>query len=142
MTDVFSRKKRSEVMSKIRCRNTKPELILRKLLFARGFRYRVNCTSLPGKPDILLPRYKTVIMVNGCFWHGHTGCRYFVLPKTRTEFWSRKIAANKLNDAKKAAQLRKLGWRVLVSWECIIKRNPDREADRLERKLKEQQIHH
>ena len=92
--DIWDKEKRSQVMSKIRSKNTKPELALRKALFARGFRFRVNDKRLPGKPDIVLPKYKTVIFVNGCFWHRHEGCKYAYTPKTNAQFWIEKITSN------------------------------------------------
>ena len=94
MTDVHNKETRSFNMSRIKGKNTKPEMLVRKFLFANGFRYRLHDTKLPGKPDIVLPKYKTVIFVNGCFWHGHKGCPYFVLPKTRIEWWFQKIKGN------------------------------------------------
>src|SRR5690554_557805 len=96
--DIWDKEKRSEVMSKIRSKNTRPEMILRKALFARGFRYRVNDRRLPGTPDIVLPKYRTVVFVHGCFWHGHDGCKYASIPKTNTEFWVDKITTNKKRD--------------------------------------------
>lgn len=108
-------------MSQIKGKNTKPEMIVRKYLFSKGFRYRVNVSSLPGKPDIVLPKYKTVIFVNGCFWHGHQGCKYFVLPKTRTDWWKAKIQRNIDRDAAERDQLRSMGWRTMVVWECKLK---------------------
>ena len=107
-------------MSRIRSKNTKPEMLVRKFLFAKGFRYRVNDKKLPGKPDIVLPKYKTVIFVHGCFWHGHEGCRYYVVPKTRTEWWLEKIGRNKINDKKNSSFLRKTNWKVLTIWECNL----------------------
>lgn len=95
MTDVHSQETRSYNMSRIKAKDTKPELLVRKYLFCKGFRYRVNAKDLPGKPDIVLPKYKTVIFIHGCFWHGHEGCKYFVIPKTRTEWWTEKIRKNK-----------------------------------------------
>lgn len=109
-------------MSCIRSKNTTPELILRKALFANGFRYRMNDSSLPGKPDIVLKRYKIVIFVHGCFWHGHQGCKYFVVPKTRTEWWLNKIAGNQRNDTKRKAELKQDGWNVLEVFECELKK--------------------
>lgn len=109
-------------MSRIRCRDTKPEEIVRKYLFSRGFRYRKNDPSLPGKPDIVLPKYKTVIFVNGCFWHGHEGCRYFVWPKNNSDFWKKKIEGNMARDVKNYQLLHNLGWRVLIVWECDLKK--------------------
>ena len=108
-------------MSKIRSKDTKPELALRKALFARGFRYRVNDKKLPGKPDIVLPKYKTVIFLHGCFWHRHEGCKYAYTPKTNTEFWVDKITSNKERDKINFQILTELGWNVLTVWECEIR---------------------
>lgn len=94
---------------------------MRKYLFSKGFRYRKNDKRLPGTPDIVLPKYKTVIFVNCCFWHGHEGCRFFVVPKTNTEFWVNKIEANKQRDSRKTNDLQSLGWKVIVVWECQLK---------------------
>ena len=101
--------------------NTKPELMVRRFLFGNGFRYRINVKSLPGKPDILLPKYRTAIFINGCFWHGHPDCKYFVIPKTRTEWWIKKIQKTKERDESACHQLRLLGWNVIVVWECQLK---------------------
>lgn len=119
--DVHSKEIRSYNMSRIKSSNTKPEEIVRKYLFSKGFRYRKNDKRLPGTPDIVLPKYKTVIFVNGCFWHGHEGCRFFVVPKTNTEFWVNKIEANKQRDSRKTNDLQSLGWKVIVVWECQLK---------------------
>lgn len=108
-------------MYRIRNKDTKPEIMLRKALFARGFRYRVNVKSLPGKPDIVLPRYKTVIFVHGCFWHGHPGCKYAYTPKSNTEFWVNKISNNKKRDVETEFKLKELGWKVITVWECEIR---------------------
>ncbi len=121
MADVHSPETRSYNMSRIRGKNTKPEELVRKYLFARGFRYRKNDARLPGKPDIVLPKYKTVIFVNGCFWHGHKGCRYFVWPKNNADFWKKKIGGNIERDAKNLRLLTELGWKVIVVWECELK---------------------
>ena len=121
MTDVHDKVTRSYNMSQIKGSNTKPEILVRKFLFSKGFRYRINDKKLPGKPDIVLPKYKTVIFVNGCFWHGHENCKYFTLPKTRTEWWKEKIEKNIENDLNKHSQLLDLGYRVLMIWECEIK---------------------
>ena len=121
MADVHSPETRSYNMSRIRGRNTKPEELVRKYLFAQGFRYRKNDARLPGKPDIVLPKYKTVIFVNGCFWHAHEGCRYFVWPKNNAEFWKKKIGGNVERDAKNQRLLKELGWRIIVVWECELK---------------------
>ena len=119
--DIWSKEKRSECMSKIRSKDTKPELALRKALFARGFRYRVNDKHLPGKPDIVLSKYKTVIFLHGCFWHKHEGCKYAGTPKTNTEFWVDKITSNSQRDNVNAEKLTALGWNVLTVWECEIR---------------------
>ncbi len=108
-------------MSRIKAKDTKPELLVRKYLFSKGFRYRVNVKNLSGKPDIVLPKYKTVIFIHGCFWHGHEGCRYFVIPKTRTEWWTEKIRKNKERDQTKHLALRQTGWNVMTVWECQLK---------------------
>ena len=108
-------------MSKIKGKNTKPEEIVRKYLFSKGFRYRKNDRRLPGSPDIVLPKYKTVIFVNGCFWHKHEGCKYFVWPKDNAEFWKNKILANVMRDGQKQQQLESQGWKVITIWECELK---------------------
>ena len=119
--DIWNKEKRSECMSRIRSKNTKPELALRKALFARGFRYRVNDKKLPGKPDIVLPKYKTVIFIHGCFWHGHEDCKYAYIPKTNTRFWIDKITSNAERGKVNAEKLTALGWNVLTVWECEIR---------------------
>ncbi len=116
-------------MSCIKGKNTKPEEIVRKYLFSQGFRYRKNDKRLPGTPDIVLPKYRTVIFVNGCFWHGHQGCRYFVVPKTNTDFWMNKIDTNRIRDQKKISELEAMGWKVIVIWECELK--PGKQDDTL-----------
>jgi DNA mismatch endonuclease, patch repair protein len=121
MADVHTPEIRSYNMSQIRNKNTKPELIVRKFLFSHGFRYRINDKKLSGKPDIVLPKYKTVIFVHGCFWHGHEGCKYFVIPKTRTEWWLNKITGNKQKDIENFNKLRSFGWKVLTIFECELK---------------------
>lgn len=127
MADVHTPGQRSYNMSQIRGKNTKPEELVRKYLFSQGFRYRKNDPRLPGKPDIVLPKYKTVIFVNGCFWHGHEGCRYFVWPKNNAEFWKAKISGNIQRDAQSIRLLRDQGWNVIVVWECELKK-ANREA--------------
>lgn len=123
MADCHSKETRSYNMSRIRSKNTKPEEIVRKHLFSQGFRYRKNDSKLPGKPDIVLPKYKTVIFVNGCFWHGHTGCRYFVWPKSNVDFWRSKIDGNIERDSANYTRLTDIGWRILVIWECELKKS-------------------
>ena len=119
--DIWDKEKRSQVMSKIRSKNTKPELALRKALFARGFRFRVNDKRLPGKPDIVLPKYKTVIFVHGCFWHKHEACKYAYTPKTNTQFWIDKITSNIERDKINTDKLAIARWNVLIVWECEVR---------------------
>lgn len=121
MTDVHDKATRSYNMSRIKGKNTKPEMLVRRFLFSMGFRYRLHDKSLPGKPDIVLPKYKTVIFVHGCFWHGHEGCKYFKWPKTRTEWWKEKIMSNKEHDAETMLKLRVQGWNVIYIFECELK---------------------
>ena len=124
-------------MSRIRSKDTKPEELVRKYLFSQGFRYRKYDRRLPGKPDIVLPKYKTVIFVNGCFWHGHEGCRYFVWPKNNAEFWTEKIAGNILRDKRNREALVDQGWRVNEIWECELKKKSAQETlDHLVQKLR------
>jgi len=138
MTDVHDIETRSFNMSMIKGKNTKPEILVRKFLFQNGFRYRLNYSKLPGKPDIVLPKYKTVIFVNGCFWHGHEGCKYFVVPKTRTKWWINKIKETKRRDNLKAEKLEQLGWIIQVIWECELKPgNVEQTLNDLLLKLKE-----
>ena len=119
--DVHDKETRSYNMSRIKGKDTKPEEIVCKYLFSQGFRYRKNDKRLPGKPDIVLPKYKTAIFINGCFWHKHEGCRYFVWPKSNPEFWREKIEGTVERDKKKTAELVAAGWRVLIIWECELK---------------------
>jgi DNA mismatch endonuclease (patch repair protein) len=121
MTDIHNTETRSYNMSRIKGRNTKPEIVVRKFLFTNGFRYRLNDKKLPGKPDIVLHKYKTVIFVNGCFWHGHEGCKYFVIPKTKTEWWLNKINATKKRDCENTKKLTEAGWNVIEIYECELK---------------------
>lgn len=120
--DVHTKEVRSYNMSRIRGTNTKPEETVRKYLFSKGFRYRKNVRDLPGKPDIVLPKYKTVIFVNGCFWHMHEGCRYFVWPASNQEFWRAKLEGNSKRDKDNEYKLRQMGWNVLTIWECQLKK--------------------
>jgi DNA mismatch endonuclease, patch repair protein len=108
-------------MSMIKGKNTKPEMLVRKFLHTNDYRYKLHDKKLPGKPDIVLPKYHTVIFVHGCFWHGHTNCKYFVVPKTRTQWWTDKINRNKANDEKAVKALKKEGWKVINVWECDLK---------------------
>jgi DNA mismatch endonuclease (patch repair protein) len=115
-------------MASIKGRDTKGELLVRRYLFRRGFRFRVNDRRLVGRPDIVLPKYRTVVFVNGCFWHAHEGCPYFVRPKTNTAFWDRKFARNRERDRRVCRSLTEQGWRVIVVWECELKGKEQREA--------------
>jgi DNA mismatch endonuclease, patch repair protein len=121
MADVHSKAVRSYNMSRIKGKDTKPELLVRKFLHKNGFRYRLHVKDLPGKPDIVLPKYKTVIFIHGCFWHGHEGCKYYVVPKTRSEWWLNKITGNVNNGIKAEEILTAKGWKVLKIWGCELK---------------------
>ena len=133
--DVHSKEIRSYNMSCIKGKGTKPEEIVRKYLFSQGFRYLKNDKRLPGTPDIVLPKYKTVIFVNGCFWHGHEGCKYFVWPKNNADFWKAKILQNIERDKRDFERLENVGWKVIVVWECSLKKNSRQQSleDLLER---------
>jgi DNA mismatch endonuclease (patch repair protein) len=130
MADVMSPEKRSALMSRIRGRDTKPELQIRKALWHAGLRFRLNVQSLPGRPDIVLPRWGAVIFVHGCFWHRHEGCPLFRLPSTRTSFWNEKLARNRVRDEQATSSLAAAGWRILTIWECALRASPA-EAGRL-----------
>ena len=123
MADVHDPETRSYNMSRIKGADTKPEEIVRKYLFSKGFRYRKNDKRYPGKPDIVLPKYKTAIFVNGCFWHKHDGCKYFVWPKSNVDFWKNKIESNVARDNSNYALLTKMGWNVIILWECELKKD-------------------
>ena len=120
--DIVSKKKRSEIMSKIRSKNTKPEIIVRKFLFSKGMRYRLHAGKLPGKPDIVLKKYKTAVQVRGCFWHGHR-CKLGSSPKSNRNYWLKKIMMNKKRDEKNDRKLKYLGYRLLIIRECGLKKN-------------------
>nr|WP_268989423.1 DNA mismatch endonuclease Vsr [Methanosarcina barkeri] len=124
---MYSREKRSKIMSKIRGKETKPEILVRKFLFSEGFRYRINDERYPGKPDIVLPKYNTVVFIHGCFWHGHEGCKASKLPKTNSEFWEKKISDNVTRDRKNIKILISDGWNVIIVWQCEIKSKSKRE---------------
>ena len=123
MSDCLTKEQRHKNMAAIHAKDTKPELLVRKFLWSRGFRYRLNHPRLPGKPDIVLRKYRTAIFVNGCFWHGHEGCRYFVMPKSNVEFWQTKIARNQMRDKQVQQQLALMGWHCITIWECQLKKN-------------------
>ena len=121
--DKMTKEQRSRCMASIHSKDTQPELLVRHYLFAHGYRYRVNHPRLPGHPDIVMRKYRTVIFVNGCFWHGHEGCRYFVLPKSRTAFWQAKIERNRTRDRDEQQKLARMGWHCITVWECQLKKN-------------------
>ncbi|MDE6755470.1 MAG: very short patch repair endonuclease [Muribaculaceae bacterium] len=127
MTDIKSQEERSRNMAAIKGKDTKPEMIVRKYLFSKGLRYRVNNRKFPGSPDIVLKKYKTVVFVDGCFWHGHEDCKYFRLPKSNVNFWRHKIAMNYARDYANNIELELAGWRVIRIWECEIKTKAKRE---------------
>lgn len=124
MVDIVTPEVRSRMMSRIRGRNTRPEVALRKALHRRGFRFRLNAKKLPGSPDIVLPKWKTVLFVHGCYWHRHPGCRKATTPSSNAEFWTEKFRQNVERDARNIRDLREAGWRVGVVWECAIGREP------------------
>lgn len=132
MSDKLTAERRSWNMSRIRSKDTKIEVKVRKWLFSQGFRYRKNVNKLPGKPDIVLPKYKTVVFIHGCFWHRHPGCIENNIPKTRTEFWQAKLDRNVENDKKHIAELEQMGYRVIVLWECDIEKRFDETMSKLE----------
>jgi DNA mismatch endonuclease (patch repair protein) len=123
MTDVYDKITRSYNMSQIKGKDTKPEIMVRKYIFANGFRFRLHDKRLPGKPDIVLPKLKVVVFIHGCFWHGHSNCRYFILPKTRTKWWLKKIERNKQLDNENLLKLKKAGWKIFTIYECKLKPN-------------------
>ena len=126
MPDIYSKQKRSEIMSKISGKETKPEILVRKFLFANGFRYRKNDKRYPGKPDIVLPKYKTVVFIHGCFWHGHN-CPAGKPPETKKDFWKQKIKGNIERDKRNKTELQKQGWKVITIWQCELKNKEIRE---------------
>lgn len=141
MPDKHTREVRSYNMSRIRSKGTKPEEIVRKYLFSKGLRYRKNDKRLPGCPDIVLPKYKTVIFVNGCFWHMHEGCKYAVMPTSNVAYWDEKLKKNKTRDAKEYSELSVLGWKVIVIWECeLISKTRDSTLRKLVNRIIESRI--
>jgi DNA mismatch endonuclease, patch repair protein len=130
MADIVTPEKRSAMMAAVRGKNTKPELIVRQLVHRAGYRFRLHRRDLPGAPDLVLPSRRVAIFVHGCFWHGHSGCRYATVPKTRREFWLAKVKANRLRDARAKRALQKSDWRVIVIWECET-----RHSERLQKVL-------
>jgi DNA mismatch endonuclease (patch repair protein) len=131
MSDVFSKEKRSEIMSRIKSRDTKIEIATRSYLFRAGFRFRKNDNRYPGKPDIVLPKYQAAIFIHGCFWHDHEGCKYSRLPKSNVLYWQKKMKKNKERDKKHIEDLEALGFKVYVLWECQLRKDFDGEMDKL-----------
>ena len=123
MVDKFSKETRSYVMSRIRGKDTKPEVLVRKYLFSRGLRFRKNDKRYPGRPDIVLPKYNTIVFVHGCFWHLHEGCKYAVMPKSNVEYWENKLYRNKERDKRNQEKLEEMGWNVIIVWECQLKKD-------------------
>ena len=121
MSDIHSPQQRHTNMAAIHGKDTKPEVVVRKWLWGHGYRYRLNHPRLPGKPDIVMRKYRTCIFVNGCFWHGHEGCKYYTIPKSNTEFWIRKVQRNKERDNEVQHQLALMGWHSITIWECELK---------------------
>ncbi len=134
--DNLSPERRSWVMSRIRSKDTKPEIIVRSLLHRAGYRFRIDCRDLPGRPDIVLPKYRTAIFVHGCFWHRHPGCPQATIPKTRTAFWQNKFVNNVKRDQRSRRKLRELGWKTVVVWECQVQKNPESVFRRLDKLLR------
>ena len=120
MADILTKEQRSERMARIRSKNTRPEVVLRRALWHRGFRYRANVRNMPGSPDIVLPKHRTVVFVHGCFWHGHKKCKNNKIPKTNTEFWQTKVSRNQERDQEVWRQLEAKGWSVVIVWECEL----------------------
>ena len=135
-SDIYSPRKRSQVMSAVRRNDTLPERMVRRFLFAHGFRFRKNDARYPGRPDVVPPRYRTVIFVHGCFWHGHPGCKKSKLPVTRRRFWSEKIAHTRERDFRDIAALESTGWNIIIIWECEL-RNKSNRVDRLDRLIEQ-----
>jgi len=131
MVDVVDPATRSRMMAGIKGKDTKPEMLLRRALHARGFRYRLHDRNLPGRPDLVFPRHRAAIMVNGCFWHHHKGCRYATVPASRPEFWSEKLNANADRDERNRAALAADGWRVGIIWECALRRSVAEAAEQV-----------
>lgn len=136
MADVHETEVRSYNMSQIRAKDTKPEMLVRKYLHSKGFRYRLHVKDLPGKPDLVLPKYNSVIFVHGCFWHAHEGCKYFIMPKTRINYWENKLIGNRERDEENIRKLKNDDWKVFVIWECQLKENIESVLNKLIKDLK------
>lgn len=139
MADVVAPAVRSRMMASIKSRDTRPEMVVRRYLHGAGFRYRLNRNDLPGRPDLVLPKFNATVFVHGCFWHGHVGCRFVTKPATRSDFWSRKLSANAARDQRVATELQQLGWRVAVVWECALRKEPLPQLERLAKFLRSNQ---
>lgn len=137
MVDVVTPEVRSRMMSLIRNRNTKPEQVVRRGLWAKGFRYRLHGRNLPGRPDLVLSKWRTVVFVNGCFWHAHEGCRYFRVPSSRPDFWKAKLSANRERDSAVIARLQQRGWNVVTVWECALRLDPAAAVDEVATQIQE-----
>jgi DNA mismatch endonuclease (patch repair protein) len=135
MADVHEPEVRSYNMSQIQGKDTKPEMIVRKFLHSNGFRYRLHAKDLPGKPDLVFPKYNSVIFVHGCFWHAHENCKYFKIPKTRTEWWKEKLYGNRERDERNIKELEGEGWNVIVVWECELKSDKENKLERIAEEL-------
>jgi len=131
MTDVHDKITRSYNMSKIKAKDTIPELIVRKYLHSKGLRFRLHVSTLPGKPDVVLPKYNSIVFIHGCFWHGHENCKYYVIPKTRKEWWIKKISKTIKNDEDNLNKLKTMGWNVFIIWECGLKNNKEKILEKL-----------
>lgn len=123
MVDKFSKETRSYIMSRIRGKDTQPEIIVRRYLFSKGLRFRKNDKRYPGSPDVVLPKYRTVVFVHGCFWHLHDGCRYATIPKSNVDYWKKKLYGNKERDERNQKELESMGWNVIIVWECQLKKD-------------------
>lgn len=137
MVDVLTPEQRRKNMSRIRGKDTRPEIQLRSTLHRAGFRFRLHYRKLPGRPDIAMPKYKTAIFVHGCFWHRHEGCKYATTPKSRPDFWQKKFKENVERDARNREQILAAGWKVITVWECELKNQPEKVARRLRCRLEE-----
>jgi len=133
--DIWSKEKRSQVMARILSKDTIPEQSVRKILTGLGFKYRLHVSKLPGKPDIVLRKHNAVIFVHGCFWHLHSKCRDGTIPKSKTAYWRKKLTNNRKRDAKHIRELRQMGWKVLLLWECEVEKNPERVIKKIEKLL-------
>ena len=140
MADTKSKEERRKNMAAIKSKNTKPELIVRKYLFSQGFRYRINVSSLAGKPDIVLSKYRTAIFINGCFWHLHKDCKYFVWPKDNAEYWKNKILGNVERDKRNYDSLIAAGWKVIIIWECQLKHAKEETLTELVKDIREGRV--